>query len=59
MDDGFSGFIIPFENGQKQLIEKVLFLGNDRELLHQLQANALKKRMEFAPPSLENILGGG
>lgn len=57
VDDGFSGFIIPFENGQNQLIEKVLFLGNNRELLHQLQANALKKRMEFAPPSLDTILG--
>lgn len=58
VEDGISGYIIPFEDGQQQLIEKVLLLEQDRELLHTLQANALVKRMEFAPPKIEKIVGG-
>ena len=56
VDDGVSGFIVPFENGQNELIDKVLLLEKDRTLLHQLQVNALQKRKEFAPPSLERFL---
>ena len=56
VEDGVSGFIVPFENGQKELINKVLLLEKDRNLLNQLQVNALQKRMEFAPPSLEKML---
>lgn len=58
VENGVSGFIVPFENGQKELINKVMLLEKDRSLLHQLQANALQKRMEFAPPSLEKMLVG-
>ena len=58
VDDGVSGYIIPFENGQQKLIEKVLLLENDRDLLRQLQVNALMKRMTFAPPSVKEITGG-
>ncbi|MGM9780095.1 MAG: glycosyltransferase [Prevotella sp.] len=54
--DGVSGFIVPFENGQKELFNKVMLLEKDRNLLHQLQANALQKRMEFAPPSAREKL---
>lgn len=50
VDDGRSGFIIPFENGQDILIEKVLQLFNDRERLRQMQDFALRKREEFIPP---------
>ena len=56
IDNGESGFIIPFDNGQDSLREKVLLLYNDRALLHQLQANALHKRMEFAPPTIDKFL---
>lgn len=59
VEDGVSGFIVPFENGQKELVEKVMLLEKDRNLLRQLQANALQKRMEFAPPSLDSMLRGG
>ena len=59
VENGVSGFIVPFENGQKDLIDKVLLLEKDRNLLHQLQANALQMRMVYAPPSLEKILSGG
>lgn len=59
VEDGKSGFIVPFDNGQKELINKVFLLEKDRNLLQQMQANALHKRMEFAPPSLEKMLRGG
>lgn len=59
VENGVSGFIVPFENGQKDLIDKVLLLEKDRNLLHQLQANSLQLRMVYAPPSLEKILSGG
>lgn len=58
VEDGVSGYIVPFENGQKELINTVMLLEKDRDLLHRLQSQALVKRMEFAPPSLENMLGG-
>ena len=59
VDDGKSGFIVSFEDGIQQLIDKVLLLEKDRELLRQLKTNALVKRMEFAPPKLEKIVIGG
>lgn len=57
VEDGVSGFIVPFENGQKEFVNKVMLLEKDRNLLHQMQANALQKRMGFAPPSFEKMLG--
>ena len=59
VEDGVAGYIVPFENGQRQMIEKVMLLEHDRALLHKLQANALVKRMEFAPPKIEKFVGGG
>lgn len=50
VDDGKTGFIIPFKNGQKDLIDKVKLLNRNRPLLKQMQHNALKKREEFTPP---------
>lgn len=59
VDDGKSGFIVPFENGQHEMIEKVVLLERNRELLDEMKANALVKRMEFATPKLDGLLGGG
>lgn len=59
VDDGKSGYIVPFEDGIQQMIDKVLLLEKDRELLRQMKTNALVKRMEFAPPKLEKIVMGG
>lgn len=59
VDDGKSGYIVPFKDGIQQMIDKVLLLENDRELLRQLKTNALVKRMEFAPPKLEKSIVGG
>lgn len=56
VDDGKSGFIVPFENGKQQMIDRVISLENDRNLLRRMKANALIKRMEFAPPKLEHLI---
>lgn len=53
VDDGYSGYIIHFENGDQQLIEKVMLLESDRELLCKLKENTLIKRKEFAPPVIK------
>ncbi len=52
VEDGITGFVIPFENGIQQLIDCLLSLESDRGKLKQLQQNALEKRAEFAPPVL-------
>lgn len=56
VDNGESGFIIPYENGPDSMVEIVLCLYGDRSLLHKLQANALRKRMDFASPSIDRFL---
>ena len=59
VDDGQTGYIVPFENGLQQMIDKVVELGENRELLWKMKAKALSKRMEFAPPRLDNLIRGG
>ena len=59
VDDGQSGYIVPFENGLQQMIAKAVELEEDRALLCRMKANALVKRMEFAPPRLDCLIGGG
>lgn len=56
VEDGVCGYIIPFEGGRQQLIDRVLLLEKDRNILHQLHANALRERLKFAPPSLDAIV---
>lgn len=56
VEDGKSGYIVSFENGLPEMIEKVLLLEKDRDLLRRLKDNVLVKRMEFKPPTLNHIL---
>lgn len=56
IDDNKSGFIVPFNEGQKQMIDKVMLLVKDRSLLYKMQNYALEKRMMFAPPMLDKFL---
>lgn len=58
VDDGLCGYIVPFENGECQMIDRVVSLEKDRSTLMQMKKNALAKREEFAPPKLENLMGG-
>lgn len=52
IDNGKSGYIIPFDNGKDELIASVLKLYNDRKLLQSMQYYVLRKRIQFAPPKI-------
>lgn len=52
VEDGVTGFIIPFEKGEDALVDKVMLLESNRPLLAKMQANALGYRNRFAPPML-------
>lgn len=52
IENGKSGFIIPFENGEDDMIEYVLKLNENRNLLYEMQSYVLRKRIEFAPPKI-------
>lgn len=56
VDDGKCGYVIPFENGEGVLIERVVQLMNDRDILFDLHKGALAKRQEFMPPTIDFIL---
>lgn len=52
IDDGQTGFIIPFENGESKMIEKILYLSHNPQDVIRMKKNCLAKRQEFAPPQL-------
>lgn len=52
VEDGKSGYIVPFKDGELDFIDRVLYLEKNRDILASLQDYALHKRMEFAPPSI-------
>lgn len=56
IEDGFSGYIIPFENGENDLIDKVVNLERNRNLLATLKGCVMKKRMDFAPPLISSYI---
>lgn len=56
VEDGKSGFIIPFEKGEDVLIERILKLESNRKLLYEMQNYSLIKRNEFAPPIIDKYL---
>lgn len=49
VDDGKSGIIIPFDNGQDALVEAVLSMDKDRDALFEMKKNALQKSKDFGP----------
>lgn len=50
IEDGVTGYIIPFKDGEMDLINNIIALEQNRDLLRTLQDNALRKRKEFLPP---------
>lgn len=52
VEDGKSGYIVPFIDGELDFIDRVLYLEKNRDILASQQDYALHKRMEFAPPSI-------
>lgn len=56
IEDGYSGYIIPFEKGESVLINKVLEIEGNRNLLVNLKDNVMKKRLDFLPPSISSYI---
>lgn len=54
--DGFSGYVIPFENGENALINRITELEQNRILLDRLKENVMTKRVEFEPPMISLFL---
>ena len=56
VDDGITGFVVPFENGQDQLNEKVKLLYNDRALLNEMKINAKAEREKYSEDSAWRVI---
>lgn len=56
VEDGYSGYIIPFENGEDILINRVVEIEGNRQLLRELKKNVLNKRKEFTPPIIVDLI---
>ena len=52
VEDGATGYIVPFEDGVQLFVQRVMEIEQNRALLAEMQNNAFVKRMEFAPPKL-------
>ena len=56
VDNGVTGFIVPFDDPQNDFNSKLQALAQDREMLFKMRCNALKKSQEYADVSAWNIL---
>lgn len=54
--DGITGFILPFENPNKLLCEKIDWLYNNREELYNLQKGAYQESINYTPEKAWEIL---
>lgn len=51
-----TGFIVPFQNGENEIIDSLLLLNNDRDKLSKMKINAHKKSYEFSATYAWNII---
>lgn len=56
VDEGITGFIIPFNDGQEQLNEKIRILNDNRTLLKKMKANAKKESKKYSEDTAWSIL---
>lgn len=54
--DGITGFIVPFENGDVDLVERIKLLNSDRDLLQQMKHNAKEQSKVYSEDSAWNVL---
>lgn len=54
--DGETGFIIPFENGEKELCKKIEFLLQNPKLLSEMKRNAYRESFRFTSGNAWNII---
>lgn len=56
VDEGKTGFIVPFENGQDQMNEKVKLLYTNRVLLNEMKINAKAEREKYSEDSAWRVI---
>ena len=56
VEDGKSGFIVPFEDGEELFIKRVTQLEANRDKLMSMKSYAAKKSKEFSAPELKCFL---
>jgi glycosyltransferase involved in cell wall biosynthesis len=58
IDDGYNGFIVPYDNPKKQLEfnDRILRLYNDRDLLNKMKQNAYDSRLKYSSEAAWNVL---
>jgi glycosyltransferase involved in cell wall biosynthesis len=56
VEDGKSGFIVPFEDGEELFIKRVTQLEANRDKLMSMKSYAAKKSKEFSPPELRDFI---
>jgi len=56
VDDGVTGFIVPFENGQQELNERIDELYSNRTKLSEMKKAAKKKSLEFCSDAAWSVL---
>ena len=56
VDEGITGFIVPFENPQEEFNERILDIYFHREKLKELKINAFKKSLDFSEEKAWEIL---
>lgn len=56
VEDGKSGFIVPFEDGEELFIKRVLQLERNRDMLMDMKSYAVKKSKEFSAPELRRFV---
>lgn len=54
--DGETGYIVPFENGEEMMTEKIVAFSNDRELLYRLKENARMECEKYSVDSAWNVI---
>ena len=56
ISDNETGFIVPFQNGENEIVDSILSLKNDRDKLSKMKINAYKKSYEFSATYAWNII---
>lgn len=56
VDDGITGYIVPFDNPQEDFNKEILEIYNDRDRLSELKMNALAKSKEFSEEKAWDIM---
>lgn len=56
VEDGKTGYIIPFEKGEDRLIKTIVEIENNRDILRKMRVEIINYRNRFAPPNINDYI---